>query len=442
MKKIIYFLILAIAASCGTPSESPKASLINPDQNSLEKPIKVSKDPQACAETIVDSNFSTQLFLYKNGLGGFFQVFLPWEKLFQKSIISEIKYHGKFEEIFKEDLVLKIEEEAPRDLDLCPSESSKRNTIESVAYNTSYYIIKTHDYFLKHTKIKVPPISLLLLPEIKKKVKIAENLQSTYLTDNAFYRPFSASITFLPHSEEAKNKGLIMNFWEIPFIPSHEYGHHIFRKLFPYQESIYSGVNFKCFDHQIFLSNAEKPLKRKVSINEVLNFINEAFSDLLASYALDEDENKLDGIPCIEVNRDISRPFFVDGTAKVISQQALYDFFYAKKLFPISNCQVTNFQSIHTFGALFAYNLNNFMSLFTKDKDKKLKIMTTWISMLKYYHKDLASLPPKKYFDSTFTLFLRLTTTHFDKTFDQNICNAIEQIYPNFNRQFGECSSF
>ncbi len=211
-------------------------------------------------------------------------------------------------------------------------------------------------------------------------------------------------------------------------VPSHEYGHHIFNTLFGYTNLQYQAD---------FLGTSSD---RKITNKEVLHALNEGFSDLMAYYSLDRDESDLSGVPCLEFSRDVAHGIFSNGSPKIFTQKAINTFFFTKKVRKKNNCGEINFQDIHIFGAIFAYNADKFLTLFTTSPQKKVQILTTWVLLMKKYYPEWSKLPPKKYFDRVFEIFLRITLLNFDRTFDRSICDEIEHIYPIFYRNFGECS--
>jgi hypothetical protein len=294
-----------------------------------------------------------------------------------------------------------------KELTICTnSRSYDEFTFESTGLNVSHSITKTFNLatsilgkgVLNPIKIKAIPIIYYNYnfsggPEDGKLVKGFE-------TDNAYYDPSKAEITFLPQSIEYQRKVETKTpFWQIPMVASHEYGHHIFNTLIT--NKIKSNMSFtkRCFQHNTELNPIIRATdtKRDNTSDFALGAINEGFADLISFYSLDEDEAKVTGIACFETNRDIMTSHFGNNTSKQFSQKAL-DKISAKYYSGSRNsCDKPDFQEIHDVGAMFAHGINNLISKVTTDKKIKLKILLNWAKNLAIEHKNIFTLDAANY---------------------------------------------
>ena len=105
-------------------------------------------------------------------------------------------------------------------------------------------------------------------------------------------------ISFYPQSEEvikAKEFGGVP-LWEMPWVTGHEYGHHIFRTIFPYYDKFGTKLDEKTSykHHNCWLHNGERHEDLTNSHKEIyklkklklLKALNEGFSDLFSFYAI------------------------------------------------------------------------------------------------------------------------------------------------------------
>lgn len=325
-----------------------------------------------------------------------------------------------------------------KEIDLCADVIEyDRNTVEGAALNATYYINRAHRIFTESTGSYVPPVKLNISPEVRQTFVNGANRDTFYLTDNALYLMENKSIVFLPHSLEAKSAGFYMNFWEIPMVPAHEYGHHIFASLMDFSFILRGGQSV-CFNFREDAPHSQAP--RKIKNLDVLHAFNEGFADLVAHYTLPEEDRGFKGVKCMEVTRDVSQPNLMSGTPKTFSPEALRSFFSSTNEDAGNTCEQSNFQDVHVIGAIFAYNADRFMSQYTDSTAIKLQILKSWVESLRRHHWRLSSLGSRRYFEEVFELFLRLSLEKFDRKFDRSSCEEVNKIYPGFVENLPECS--
>jgi hypothetical protein len=293
--------------------------------------------------------------------------------------------------------------------------------------------------------LRMKPLELKITPKMKKitDIDLGSHISRTveYMTDNATYQPANHSITFLPHSHQAKLEGFHVNFWEVPLIAAHEFGHHVFQSLFTHYPTT-TGISH-CFDH--VGSSTQQHLKsshlseRKVGQLQVLSALHEGFADLIAFYALDAEEASFREVRCLQISRDVKEPSFYDNKLKIFSPQVVEEFFSGTNSSP-RGCQFTNFQHSHSIGAIFAHQADKFLSQFTENKDLKLQTLLEWARELNRQYPRMRSLTPRDYMREAFVIFLQFSVDKFKTKFDRDLCVQADRFYHGISQQLAECN--
>lgn len=294
----------------------------------------------------------------------------------------------------------------PQFVEICPEEDFERDTIEMAALNVNHIIHQTNERVKRaDPAIKLSPVKVNISPLIRTsvltKVEGKLTVHSTYNTDNAFYNPFDKSIAFLPHSKALKPL-LNAYYWEIPMIASHEYGHHVFMSLAP---DLFEMAPTGCMG--ALKLEVETEHKRIVTLSNVNASFNEGVADLVAFYTLNQKETDLRGVRCLALTRDPNSSTMIDGTEKVFSESILDTFFSDTPDYTPSTCEKPNIQDVHTFGAIFAYNADKFLSDFSMNNEQKLKYIMDWARELNVKSKTFNGLSPREYFNEAMKLFFK-----------------------------------
>lgn len=438
---------LFFLGACGDPGankveEFTKTTFTN-------SPVSMRKQTQKCQSKsfIQDSAFfNLHLFLEEKMVKverDFFP-YLRGTSLRDGKVIAKTVY-GEESEIFVTEEGMRMKTSVnPRELKVCPEvEEYEQNTIESAALNATYFIHQTNAKIKTVLPdLKMAPVTLSIGPKVIRSIVTRDwdtgklSRESLYVTDNALYTPALAMITFLPHSKTLKDNGFDVNFWEVPMVASHEYGHHVF-------ESVYGGslTPLSCFGHTHSKKNGlNKNLgyERKVKQEDVLTAYNEGFADLVAHYSLGEEERNVKGVRCLEVSRDVASPMFYNGKPKILNEEAMRTFFLNYKLFTLGTCEDISFQDAHTIGAIFAHTADKFLGKFTASNDEKLVAIVDWLKYLKAEKKKLVLMSPKNYMTHTMSEFVRMGVKKFDQTLDADNCKLVKHLYPQLS--FDECA--
>lgn len=320
----------------------------------------------------------------------------------------------------------------------------KRGTAEAATLAATYSIAKTK------TKINevmpdllIPAITVYMAPlmkvEYKGKVKGKEQTVVRYRTDNAYYSPGSDQMTFLPHSKEAQKEGFgAHSFWEIPMVPSHEYGHHIFHTVMTNvkeEEKLESILHTKlCFDNRIkpqskYLHQlSEEDKKRDSGSKTVLDALNEGFADLISFYTLSNAERTLKGVKCLEVTRDVGSAVLKKKELKTFNDKVYQSFFSSEETEDetLATCEVADYQDIHVFGAIFAHQADLYLNSLKFSKDKKLKVILTWLKNLNTEWPMLEKESGKNFMKKSYLMLIEEGMKEANLTsLNKNICEVI-----------------
>jgi hypothetical protein len=454
MKLVLLTLsLLALVSGCGHPeSASEQNEIIYPAVYS-NSPIALAKQSLSCnTKNFSDNYTSFNLHLFLEGASTTvvhnFSPLLQGLYLRNDQIISRSVY-GEGSETIDSGRSMRFRILTPaKDIKLCPEDMSySPETVESAALNTSYFIYKTN---LKFTsllpEIKVTPIILNITPSIIKSVLTRDNRggtfkQSSYQTDNAFYMPSTSTVTFLPHSQKLKRQGLNVNYWEVPMVASHEYGHHLFQSIYKNFLTSSSGT-YSCFDLN---DNSENKVQfksgkiRSLKNDDILNGYNEGFADLISYYSLDEEERGVEGIGCLQGNRDVGSSRFFNWEKKNYSAEVLQSYLSTFEE-SSDDCNDIRFQNSHTMGSVFAYSADSFLNLLTTSDDQKLLALVDWINYLRVERNRLNNEKPDIFIKKTLSSFMRLSVKKFNKNFNAEICRKAQDIHSGLN--LDECADF
>lgn len=318
-----------------------------------------------------------------------------------------------------------------KDVTICPGVSDyNKNTVENASLSINYTITKTNNKVKTlFPTMDIEPVTVKVTPLYGEKVKAGKRTQTSYMTDNAFYLPTDNTIQFLPQSKEGLALGVFgkIPVWEIPMVASHEYGHHLFATIYPRSQSAEEELSLKghelCFDNRVDHVHHAKHVTRNknVDFDTVLGAFNEGFADLVSFYSLENDERALTDIKCMETSRDVDSSIFHDGVSKTFDSDNL-DIFFGVADQETKSCGEADFTGIHDIGAVFAHAVDSIMSLYSSNKDTKLKVTINWLKKLNEKHYDLDALSTRRQLNAIYLIFIKEIFNEFGDSKKATVC--------------------
>lgn len=297
-------------------------------------------------------------------------------------------------------------------------ENAKLGTYEHAASSIQSALKKIEDK-MNDINLSLPKVSLNVAPLIKaiSERREGKNIYQTpkYQVNNAYYNPRLKEITFLPQGRTAYGVPFSsIPLWNIPFVPIHEYGHHMFNY---YMDGVASkGIN-TCFNNLHIHSNFQGSGNRKL-----IKALNEAFADLIGKLGAGR-SFRFKRVPCFRKARDVESSKFADNQDKTLDENTWHIF---EKNIPEAqrNCESRNVSEIHHFGAIIAHGLYEVMR---KSNDFHL---TQLIDLLKNFKSRYS---PHHSMKRNMSLFLE-SFALLDLSVD-NICEILSNQFPLFSSQ-------
>jgi hypothetical protein len=457
MKRLLPLMFILSAVSCGKSGHKPQLVVI---PHFEENAVFLDKEVTDCAEKSFDDSgfeFDLNLFLvgniksesrdFKGLVDGLYVRDVEGQSIKRslyggrQFLLADIDDDGNILGI-REDRNRRVEPHA--DVSVCPDKRIyDTNSIEGATLNSSYFINEVHQKVRKAApQILIKPIDLNIgtIVEVSayKQLKNGLHKLTMYVTDNAYYSPDTLSIDFLPQSKNEKNAGQ-PNLWNVPMVPAHEYGHHIFNMITPQEGNSTVGG---CFgeNSKLRMRNGEilgVDISSGVTNESVENALNEGFADLIAYYSLRPDEYSLNGINHLAYNREVGFSYFIIYGKKEFSDSILNSFFSAGRR---SDDYTNFFQDGHILGAIFAHRADQFMNSLGLSRDARLETILRWAQDYANARASMRSLTPRGYLDRMLQLFIRANYQKPLRTIDSVQCKEILDFYPYFAKTFPECS--
>lgn len=252
-------------------------------------------------------------------------------------------------------------ESTAKPLKICDAKEYPESSLEAATLSAAGAMDQMQGFLKKSAPLfEANPVSILMLPDIL--IHKGGRFPSQSVSDNAAWvlsnriPGISSHIALYPSSEEYLSSGR-PSFWKVPWVVSHEFGHHLFYQMMPhqtrlafaYQADIRKGLDF----HQNWLM----PEATARSVDQVMMAsLNEAFSDLLAHYAVGGDSSQIVSLSCQFRQRDPSYAKFNDDAVKSFSR----DF----DSFTLDTCKIVNPNDMHTLGSVISYFWDQFIGLY------------------------------------------------------------------------------
>lgn len=321
-----------------------------------------------------------------------------------------------------------------------------------------------------HTELggTLEPVTLSVFPYVRDLLEIhrlngeTQNLEEQRV-DNAFWmatRQGNSYISILPSSEafqEANPSG--PNFWEVPFVVVHEYGHHVFAQA---ARSLTTGT-FSATGEITTVGGVIAPQwrivktlppvtpkpgrpgsgasgggtlgGRAVTENEVLGALNEAFADAFAFLAAGAAPGQTKGVPCMGNDRDPASPMLLGGhmpRLKLLDDQALDEFFSSVAQAGVATnnpiCPAFNMQDIHILGAIVAYGFQ-FVAGDEVPVLERGRILMNWARSLGLVRQE--GLSPRAFLKASMQAYLeRLAERQNGSRLNPDQCGRARLMFP------------
>jgi len=330
--------------------------------------------------------------------------------------------------------------EPGKDLEICPDVLRfESNTFEAAGLSTAFYIDRMYQRVGRVLMTRIPPVSLEVGSEvINETLNVREgklHLTPVYSVDNAMYIPEAQKIIFVPHGFDIRSTDFKSNFWQVPIIPSHEYGHHIFNLLSPDSRTS-RGVVSNCFGEKLEKSSLVEidSSGRRVSVDTVRGALNEGFADLIAYYSLDRDERSTIFVPLLSFNRNVESPNFNMGEPKNFQDKALSRFFSSGR--SSRTILDVDYQDIHIMGAIFAHRVYKLLDSSVIKEEARMEFLLDWVRDIRRLS---TSLSPQEYLDQSMILMGEKYFEYFGPSHSSRHCQKVRELYPFSRGQFPDC---
>lgn len=430
MMKCFSILSLVFLAACGQPTSNYKTPLekviftnYSNEAPQLKKQISICNQ-YGFSDNQNELTFSIRLDNSVVPRTEDFSTLLSGNYLRDGKIISASVYGESVDIVKQSGVSFEKTLTNSKHINFCSTDNEyQEDTIESAALSTAFFIKKTYEKFTSVIKdVKLSPIRLNISPSITTSTIFGTTKESMYWADNALYIPKIKTIIFLPSSA---NSG-VTDFWEVPMVASHEYGHHIFNTIHGSVDEQMSHES--CLgDHSAAMSQWDD--ERKVTRQSVLSALNEGFADLIAHYSLEQNEIGIKGVPCLDTTRDVLSSSFINGKLKNFNSQAMFMFFENTSKH-YGTCYDPSFQETHIFGATFAHTADAFMNSLGGTREQKLETIVKWVQSLNANKQKYNSLSPKNYFQVAYTQFITMALEQFNSDFNPITCATIKDLAP------------
>jgi len=457
---IIGFLILLV--SCGSKNSGPKTKKII--ENSYGEPVIAKLFDKECDENHSLSRLGFMDVFYK-------QSGMERSERFDFSdyqgnplsgkFVKNVYHSGQYVDRFRYNETLKIaipvssrvvQESQP--LYICGDDSSyPRDSIEASAFSALLSLEKSYQFYIDSTNdSSLPSISLNMNERYVKELIYKETdneiyLISSELVDNAIYSFEDKSISFYPQNKDNPIFGS-SPAWRIPFITSHEMGHHILNYYIPVDEFFSIQLAGNCGNFSFGKILIEEMDPQTEGILKILLAYHEAFADIFAYLSLGPKYNTLVGVDCMHTSREVDSNIFEDYTEKKLTSAVVESYLKpvsVKDLTIKKSCSTPNFTDPHDVGAVVAHTMGAMLKLGNiMTAADKLRVMINWVKLVKVKFPIMMLMSPKEYLKETIKMFFEVLNNY--SALNENHCAYIDQAFAGLNyvttysEATGECS--
>jgi hypothetical protein len=268
---------------------------------------------------------------------------------------------------------------------------------------------------------------------------VADNL---VYSGSAFGPP---SLVVFPKSRRGEELWGDLNLWESEFVVAHELGHHVLTTLV--QSSGNAAIAAAVAEPAPYLGRriggaAERAAEAMTddgtqSVLKALAPINEAFADLYAQISLSSrlppqasPASRIQGLRCLEGDRDPTRAAFADGSAKALTGGAFSAYLYPSDDSSSGEpCGAPDFADAHVVGAVVAHAL--YALLTDGDAGAWSEELTTWQARRLFYWAEAIGQLQQASAETLLESMLRLgVSSMLDGAATPAQCDIVAQAFP------------
>jgi len=257
----------------------------------------------------------------------------------------------------------------------------ERLALEGIAITGATHVNNALQFFasLPSAPDDIGAVHLMVMPERKTQKPGGVEVRSDNLSYSTSFGTWGPTITIYPKGEFGDYYWENVNIWESSWVLAHEAGHHVFNIMLTNampEKLTFNSISLRedhghHHEHEPILSWPHKhsddinfsltAASRTVTEREVRSAVNEAFADLFAYYAAGLNKgithfDLVNRFRCFESSRDVTFPYFKDGTRKYLNSTIIGEFF-ANVQGPPQPCFKPDYQDVHAIGAIIAHGM-------------------------------------------------------------------------------------
>lgn len=363
--------ILVLYSCSGSQTKPAEDSF---EGGNLDTPNEVSQVDEECAEGVTSfdgleysfwnglrmetNTFSGDFwesteFVNSSAVSAFYYNYVEVNKV--KESCSDIEWAGDIESDCIENTTVT---DSAQTLRICANTEYPSDSVQGAALSVAGSVEKVYKFFSSiEPSHDIPSLGIFILPKVN--FEFSDSDKELSITDNASWaltENGNQLLIFYPMSVEAD---VITPFWGVPWIVSHEYGHHIFYYEMSEAVNDYFGGITASISHA--LSQTYKWPQVLSLTNDGDNnlfyykAVNEGFADLIAYYTADNSSEEMTSVHCSFKYRDVSYGSFNDGRDKV------FDDDYMNLI--ENTCQDVNYTGVHAVGSILGYYIDRSLKL-------------------------------------------------------------------------------
>ena len=294
----------------------------------------------------------------------------------------------------------KVSNDDIKALKICRSDATYvRDSLESVTLTSQYFTEAAYGFYNSILSKKSGLVQSIIIPQprIKKEITKSDGTKSVqYDADNAAFTDTESDslgkiglFLVYPTTVNSFSKSGL-NLWEVPFVMSHEFGHHVFHHyLGDASKKVGLNTNENFSLEGIFRSsNSRRTGTMSLTATSEAQFaidgINETFADLFAYFAGNGVKDQVKGIDCLADSRDPASPVYADGNRKGMNADAIARYEGRMPAAKNKGCATPNFDGEHDIASALGQPIANFIELSFPNSDGKTRaqVLLAWLTKL------------------------------------------------------------